>query len=152
MALVDIKAQLLNGLFRDCGVNPLSIEFSDRVKLYRFEISFLLSFFEGIPEDDVPIERFTVLPERSGRKLQNPAAIESFLECAPGWGFRVVRLVDEKIRAVISHTILNGPLALACNAARHYNYLASAEELIDLRCGLRNVLKHSDYRQLGLLG
>src|SRR5579872_109464 len=80
VAFVEIKAQLLNGLLRDCGVNLLSIEFSDRAKPYWFEIPFLLSLLKRIFEDDVSIERFTILPERSSRELQNPTAIEAFLE------------------------------------------------------------------------
>jgi hypothetical protein len=64
----------------------------------------------------------------------------------------MVCLIDEKIRAVMRHTILNSPLALACNAARGHNDLAAAKKFIDLRGGLRNVLKHPDCRVLGALG
>jgi hypothetical protein len=53
---------------------------------------------------------------------------------------------------VICHPTLNGSFALPGNAARRHYYLTSAKNLIDFRCGLRNVLKHPDYRGLGAIG
>ncbi len=50
------------------------------------------------------------------------------------------------------HPILNGPLALACNTACSYDDLTSAEYLVHFCDGLRDVLDHTDDRELGIVG
>jgi len=62
VAFVEVPAQFLNRLFRDRGINLLSIDFCDRAKRDRFEIPFFLGLFARISEDEVSIERFTILP------------------------------------------------------------------------------------------
>jgi hypothetical protein len=150
MSFASISPELGHGFLCNGLIRLRWVERDNALKLDRREVSVGLSLLERILIDDRSIKKLSVFPKWSRRELQNPLPCKALLKVAPGRRFNVMRLIDEQVRAVVSHALLHGRRTLARNAASRHNHLGASKDRVDLLRCPRDVLKGAHNWMLGV--